>query len=120
MTIRIEQLGDVSVVVAEGMFKGGTETTELDDVLRTLMVEEKRPKILLDVTGTDFLGSSAIGVIGAAHGHARDHKLNLWICGMRRRVQAVFDLMQFGPELRVFESNREAIEALRGIELDEQ
>lgn len=115
MAIEIQQVSDVAVVAAKGMFKGGPETEELDAALKKLMVEEGRHKILLDLSGTAFLGSSSIGVIGAAHGHARDHKLNFWTCGMTERVQTVFGLMKFGPELRGFNSTEDALAAFGEI-----
>ncbi len=115
MAIKIDQIQDVAVVAAKGMFRGGPETDELDAALKKLMVEEGRRKVLLDLSATAFLGSSSIGVIGAAHGHARDHKLNFWTCGMTPRVQTVFGLMKFGPELRRFETAEEALKAFQNV-----
>lgn len=115
MAIQVEEVEGVAVVSATGMFKGGPETDELDAVLKKLMFEERRKKVLLDLSGTAFLGSSSIGVIGAAHGHARDHKLNFWTCGMSKRVQSVFGLMKFGPELRGFDNTDAALKAFQKI-----
>ena len=115
MAIEIEQVRGVAVVSAKGMFKGGPETDELDAALKKLMVEEGRKKVLLDLTATAFLGSSSIGVIGAAFGHARDHNLKFWTCGMSERVQTVFGLMKFGPELKGFDSSEAALDAFQDV-----
>ena len=112
MAVQIESSGDTTVVIAEGMFKGGPDTEELHETITRLMVEDGCTKLILDVTGVTFLGSPSIGVIGAAHGHARDHNVEFWICGMNERVQSVFKLMKFGPELRTFETRDAALSAM--------
>jgi anti-anti-sigma factor len=115
MSIQIETVGDVAVVIAEGTFIGGKETEELDAALMGLMVEEGRQKVLLHLSGTTFLGSSSIGVIAAAHGHAEDFGLDFWLCGLNKRIQDVLDFMKLGPELKIFQNCEEALTALKEL-----
>ena len=63
MAIRIEHVGNVAVVSAEGRFVGGTETQQLDAALTKLVVEEGRTKLLLNLTGTQLMNSMGLGVL---------------------------------------------------------
>ena len=67
MAIRIEQAGDVAVVVTEGIFTGGAETDELEASLREVIEKPGQRKILLNLSGTRLMLSLAIGVLMAAH-----------------------------------------------------
>ena len=114
-TVRIEHVQDVAMVIAEGAFTGGAETEELDAALMDLMVEGGQAKVLLNLTGTTHLGSSSIGILAAAHGHAQDNSLEFWICGLNKRIEHLLDLMQLGTELIIHDDCAEALLALQEL-----
>ena len=112
-TVRVEHVGEVAVVFAEGAFTGGNETEELGTALMGLMVEKGQAKVLLNLSGTKHLGSSSIGVIAAAHGHAQDNSLEFWLCGVSKRIESILDLMKLGTELEIHDDCAEALRALQ-------
>lgn len=111
MSIRIERVGDVTVVVPEGRFIAENQVKELETSLSTLMTDDGSKKILLDMSAMEFLRSISIGVIANAHGDAMQRGFEFYLCGMDKRNRSVFDLMRFGPELKVFNTRDEALEA---------
>jgi anti-anti-sigma factor len=116
MAIRIERVGDVAVVFPEGRFIVGPEIDELNAALEKLLLEERCPKILLDMGGMEFLSSTSIGVIVWAYSQARKHDRTLWLCGMAKRIRSVFDLLDsFGPDLKVFDAREEALQAFEQL-----
>jgi anti-anti-sigma factor len=114
MSIRIEHAGDVAVVITEGRFIVENQVDELEAALAGLMADDGSKKLLLDLSGMEFLRSISIGVIANAHGDAMERGIEFCLCGMDKRNRSVFDLMRLGPELKVFDTRDEALEALRG------
>ena len=46
MAIRIEHVGDVAIVIAEGVFKTKEQANKLDAALKNLIVEQGRKTLL--------------------------------------------------------------------------
>ena len=113
MGVGIEHAGNIAIVVAEGRFIRAEPVDELDAAFTKLLDDERYDRILLDMTGMEFLRSISIGVIATAHDKARKRGAHLYLCGMNRRNRSAFELMKFGPQLAVFDTRDQALEALK-------
>ncbi|UCE03503.1 MAG: STAS domain-containing protein [Candidatus Latescibacterota bacterium] len=114
MSIRIDHVGDVAVVVTEGIFTGGPETDELESTLRGLIEEPGRRKILLNLSGTRLMLSLAIGVLMAAHVDATSRGIRFYVCGISPGLRKVLETIKAQPKvLNHFDDCSEALETLQ-------
>ena len=114
MAIRIEHVGDVAIVIAEGMLTGDAKTDALQSNLEELIRRGQR-KILLNLTRTTFVASRAFGILIATHTRAKKHNITFYICGMQERVKKVINLVRFTGWPKQFDSCDEALKALQEI-----
>ena len=115
MAIRVEHVGDVTVVTPEGIFKGGKETDELQTLLTKLIIEDGQ-STLLDMSNVDLMSSVAIGVVIVTHTQAEERGVDFALCGIQRRIESVLQITsRFGPRLQVFEHREEALKALQEV-----
>ena len=116
MGLQVERVGDVVVVVPEGMLKGGSETDELRKTLRRL-VDEGQKKILLDFAKTTHITSIAIGVLASMHASAASHGARLFVCNSNERIRNVwahiFALLK--PTLTLHDTRENALQALTKV-----
>jgi anti-anti-sigma factor len=110
MAIRTEKIGDVFVIVPEGMLKGDKETSQLDYELRRL-VQGNQQKILLDLRNTSHLNSIAIGVLAGVHTSAATRGLNFAVCNLERRIQNVLTILKLVNVLHVYDTREDALAA---------
>jgi len=117
MSLQVEHLGDVAVVVPEGMLKGGKETDELKDVLRKL-IEDRHKKILLDLEKTTYMTSAPIGLVAAIHASAGGGHLAFFVCNVNERIQKVWAsiLKLLKPPLDLHPTREDALRALAKLE----
>ena len=110
MAIRTEKLGEVFIVVPEGMLKGDKETDQLDYELRRL-VQGGQNKILLDLRNTTHLNSIAIGILAGIHTGAANRGLHFAVCNLERRIQNVLTILKLVNVLHVYDTREDAIAA---------
>jgi len=115
MGLHIERVGNVAVLVPEGMLKGGKETEELENALRKL-VYDKHKKILLDLSKTSFMSSRAIGVLAATHTSAVNRNLHFCVCNIERRIESVLVLIKLMNMLNVYDTREDALQALAKLD----
>ena len=113
---RIEYLGDVAVVVADGVFGHGSDTDQLQAVLTRVIVLEGCEKVLVDLSQAKIMSSIAIGVLAAARGSARKSGGRLVLCGLDPRLQKVLSVFHcFSQPFEIFDSYDDALEALKKL-----
>ena len=113
MAIRIEHVGDVAIVNADGMFTGGEETTEFATALRSL-IDGNEQKILLDLSETRLMLSLAIGALVDSHVRAAERGVLFYVCETRPALKKVFETIQIQSQLlHYFDSRDEALKALQ-------
>jgi anti-anti-sigma factor len=112
MAIRIEHVGDVAIVIPEGVLTGDAETDELENNLKEL-IRRGQKKILLNLTRTTFMTSHAFGVLIATHASAKKLNIAFYICGMQERVMKVIKVIRVMGWPKQFDSCEEALKALQ-------
>ena len=114
MAIRNEHVGDVAIVIPEGMLTGDPETDKLENNLEEL-IRGGQKKILLNLTRTTFMTSLAFGVLIATHTSAKKHNITFYICGMQERVMKVIKVIRVMGWPKQFDSCDEALKALQEV-----
>lgn len=115
MALHIERVGDVAVLMPQGMLKGGKETDEVENALRKLIYDKQR-KILLDLQRTTFMASMAIGVLASLHTSATNRNLFFAVCNIERRIESVLVLIKLMNILNVFDTRQDAMDAMAGLD----
>ena len=113
MGLGVERLGDVVVVVPEGMLKGGKESDELKDAWWKL-ADDGQKKILLDLAKTSYMSSMPFGLLASVHPSAVSHDVQLCLCSVNERIQKVWGsvLNLVNPPLELYETREAALQAL--------
>ena len=114
MGLHVERVGDVAVVMPEGMLKGGKETDELQNVLRKLIYDRQK-KILLDLAKTSHMTSIAIGVLAGVHASAANKGLHFCTCNIESRIHNVLLQIKILNILTVYPSRQDALKALAAL-----
>jgi len=110
MALRSEKVGDVALLVPEGMLKGDRETTDLENQLRKL-IQAGQKKILLDLRNTTHLNSVAIGVLAGVHTSAVNRKAAFFVCNVERRIHDTLVILMLVNVLNLFDTREEALAA---------
>ena len=114
MGLHVERVGDVAVVVPEGMLKGGKETDEVQNVLRRLTYDGQK-KIILDLAKTSHMTSLAIGVLAGVHASAASRHLNFCVCNIESRISNVLLQIRLLNLLTVYPTRADALKALDSL-----
>ena len=113
MALQIERVGDVVVLVPEGMLTGGAETNELRITLHRL-VDEGQRKILLDLAKTTHITSTSFGILASVHTSAARHDLHFVICNVNERIRKVWTgvFVLLKPPFELYDTRETALQAL--------
>lgn len=114
MAVLTEKIGDVVVVVPEGMLKGDKETSQVEYELRRLL-QGGQQKVLLDLHKTTHLNSVAIGMLAGVHITATNRKGHFYVCNVERRIQNMLTVVRLVNVLNVFDTREDALRALAKI-----
>ena len=111
MAVLTEKIGDVVVVIPEGMLKGDTETDLLQyELLRQLNGGQK--KILLDLRNTTHLSSMAIGILARIHTSAATREAHFHVCNVERRIESTLAIVRLVNVLNVHATRDDALKVL--------
>lgn len=113
MSIKLSsrQVGDVSVVDAEGRITLGEGSSALRDMLRD-MVSKGQKKILLNLSEVSYIDSSGIGELVSAFTTVTNQGGSLKLLGLTKRVK---DLLQITKLYTVFDVHDDEASAVRSF-----
>jgi anti-anti-sigma factor len=114
LSVKIEHVGDVAVVTADGQFVGGGETDELDSALTRLVVQEGQRKTLLNLAETRIMSSMALGVLVKTQTAVREREGQFALCAPRPRLKSVIARC-FGSVIQMYDSQDEALKRLQEL-----
>ncbi len=114
MAVLTEKIGDIVVVIPEGMLRGDKETDQVERELRRLLQGGQR-KVLLDLHKTTHLNSLAIGSLAGVHATAINRNAHLYVCNVERRIQNVLTVLRLINVLNVFDTRDDAVRALAKV-----
>ncbi|MDZ4163307.1 MAG: STAS domain-containing protein [Burkholderiales bacterium] len=73
---------------------------------------QSHPRMVLDMSGLDFLDSAGVGALIACLRTAKEREGDFRLCGLSRPVRTLFDLMRMH---RVFDIHTDRAETLRSF-----
>jgi len=112
MQVDIRQNQDVIIVDLNGRMVAGVGEQLLRDVMNQLVAEGWK-RILLNLSGVSWIDSSGIGELVASLKMANRFGVAVKLLRIGDRVKHVLSISQILPLLDVYESEPEALEALR-------
>ncbi len=110
MHVHILRKSGVAVVRPEGRFFGGSETRELESKLGALLAEG-HPIIVIDLERTQYLNSSAIGILVGTHVRASRRGVEVRLCNIDRGIRHTLVILKLINEMIVYDTLRDAVAA---------
>ncbi len=76
------------------------------------VLEKGQSKILISLSGLDYISSAGLRILLVAAKKARQHNITIALCDLNSKVREVFDLSGFSSIFTIFESEQAALEKL--------
>jgi anti-sigma B factor antagonist len=112
MQVDIRKAEDVIIVDLSGRLVAGVGNRMLHDVMDELVAEGWK-RILLNLSGVDWIDSAGIGELVASIKMAKRFGVSVKLLRIGDRVKHVLSISQILPLLDVFEDEEEALRAIR-------
>lgn len=111
MDILQKKIDDVRIVTLGGRM----DAYSSNDVEKQLtsLIEENQVKIILNLTGLEYISSSGLRVLLAALKKSRKASGDVRLAEMRPYVKEVFDIAGFTQLFKIFEQEKEAIDSFK-------
>jgi anti-sigma B factor antagonist len=100
---------DVSILELNGRLDVYTSPRVNDWIEITLA--NRPPKMVINLSGVDFLESLAIGVLVKGMKRCREQSGDLVLCSVRRQVGIIFQLTGLNKAFGIYETQEEAVRA---------
>jgi anti-anti-sigma factor len=112
MQVDIRHNDDVIIVDLSGRMVAGVGEKILHDIMNQLVAEGWK-RILLNLSGVSWIDSGGIGELVASLKMAKRFGVTVKLLRIGDRVKHILSISQILPMLDVYESEPEAVEALR-------
>ena len=112
MQVDIRHVDDVIIVDLAGRMVAGVGEKILHDIMNQLVAEGWK-RILLNLSGVSWIDSGGIGELVASLKLAKRFGVTVKLLRIGDRVKHILSISQILPMLDVYESEQEAVEALR-------
>ncbi|MCJ7812580.1 STAS domain-containing protein [bacterium] len=110
MNIDVKEQGDVVVLDVRGNLMGGPETIALHEKVKEL-VEQKKTKIVIDLSHVKWMNSSGLGTIMGCLTSLKNAKGDLKLCGVTEKVKSLFMITKLITLFETYATQKEAIKA---------
>lgn len=108
MALKEKNEGDVVILYPKGFLMGGAETDELQNRVKELE-ETGNQKLIISLSETSMMNSTAIGVFITAHKHYSERGGKLKLCSVDKKIQNVFVITKLSLVFDVYANEAEAI-----------
>lgn len=112
MQVDIRHNDDVIIVDLSGRMVAGVGEKILHDIMNQLVAEGWK-RILLNLSGVSWIDSGGIGELVASLKMAKRFGVTVKLLRIGDRVKHILSISQILPMLDVYESESEAVDALR-------
>lgn len=111
--IVIQNMWDVTIVnFEETRLLEVYAIDQIAEQLFKLVDQMDKKKVILDFTKVQFLASAAVGMIMNVHKKSLAIKGQVILCGMRKEIMKVFEIMQLTKVLKFAPDEKEALKLL--------
>lgn len=110
MALKISKLadGDVAVMEPKGELVGGEETDVLRSEIEKLSAEGNK-KLVIDLGKTNYLNSTAIGVLIWAHAHYAKNSGEVKLANLNKSIKNIFVITKLTLVFDVHDSQLDAV-----------
>lgn len=109
--VRVEEENDLRVLKARGEFVGGKETDLLRETLAS-EAEAETERLLIDLENVQYLNSTALGVLIAAHTNFSRRGGVLALCNVSEGITNIFVITKLSKVFTIYADRDEALEKL--------
>jgi len=111
MAIKTSSLeGGIALIEAKGSLVGGDETVELRAAVAGF-AERNYEKLLIDLSGVNYLNSTALGVLVSAHTTYTKKGWQIKICGINKNIDNIFVITKLTLVFDVHDTREEAVQS---------
>jgi anti-anti-sigma factor len=101
-TIELKDLApDIAVISVSGQLTTGADCQKLESQVDKLL-GQRRTKFVFDLSGLNYMDSSAIGVVALSFGKATNAGGGLTVAGARGSVEELFHLTRISNIVKIF------------------
>lgn len=110
MAVKVSKLadGEVAVIEPKGELVGGEETDELRSEIEKLSAEGNK-RLVIDLARTNYLNSTAIGVLIWAHAHYAKIGGEVKLANLNKGIKNIFVITKLTLVFDVLESQLDAV-----------
>jgi anti-anti-sigma factor len=112
LTIRVREVDGVSVMALEGFINAHT-VRQFEGALEA-RARQGRYTILLDCGQLNYISSAGLGAIMGMVEPMRANGGDILLCNLQKNVHEIIDTLGFTQLYRVFATEADALQALRG------
>ena len=109
-TVITEMRGNTDVIIATGQLDNETYKG-LKKAVDGLL-EQKKYKIAIDLSGVEYMCSAAWGTITGSLKAARQNLGDIVVAGMSEDLKSVFELIELGDMIKSYSTLEEAVKSL--------
>ncbi|TAF03649.1 MAG: anti-sigma factor antagonist [Nostocales cyanobacterium] len=109
ITINIKTTKDIKEVVLEGQIDANTASSVTEEVLPLI---EPGSKILLDMTGVEYMSSAGLRTLLTLHRQTDAKKGNLVLVGLNEEVEDTMTVTGFIEHFKTAQDRKAGLEAL--------
>jgi anti-sigma B factor antagonist len=110
--ILVQNVLDVTIVdVQASRLLEGEQIDAIGEELYRLVEQMNRKKLVLDFSKVQFLASAAVGMVMNLHKKSTAIKGTLILCGVRKEIMRIFEIMSLTKLLRFCADEKEALAA---------
>jgi anti-sigma B factor antagonist len=106
MTISTEAINDVVVAKVPGKALDASNSRDFKSATAPLLIH--KVKLVLDLEGIDFIDSTGLGALVSCLREAHAHEGEIKLCGLTKRVRALFELVRMHRVFEIFNNPLEA------------
>ncbi len=111
-TLEVVEDGDVTVVrLLERRIFDGEELRLLSEELATLVNEEGRNRLLINLAAVEYMSSSAIGALIAMGTKVKSRQGVVKMCGLQPDIQTMFTITQMDQLFDIRSTEEDALKA---------
>jgi len=107
-----EQVAEVTILMPQITWLDASNVPQFKDAIQPHLTDKLQ--LIIDLTPVDFMDSSGLGAmlsvlkkVDAAHGELK-------LCGMSRKVRALFELVRMHRIFEIYNNREEALKSFEG------
>lgn len=108
MSLKSRQVGEIHILTPKGYLTGGGETEALEKAIQAL-TEAGNKHLILNLSETEHLNSTALGVLIAAHSGYVRRGGQMKLAAVDKRIQNIFVITKLSMVFDAYNTEEEAM-----------